>query len=71
MKWISVKERLPEKYQNVLFYGTGFDPIIGKHRGNICVGYYRDGFRFDGSDSTVINVTYWMPLPDPPEGSTT
>ena len=68
MEWISVEERLPGRYQNVLFYGNGYDPVTRKTRGDTGVGYYRKAFRFDGRDSAeVTGVTHWMPLPDPPE----
>ena len=66
--WISVEERLPEKWKPVL----AFDPI----------GYGEIGIAFIvGSLNTVVwrgvgftntayppNVTHWMPLPEPPSG---
>ena len=67
-EWISIEERLPEPYQDVLFYGKGHDPLVGKTRGETCIGYYRNAFRFDGRDSVeVAEVTHWMPLPEPPK----
>ena len=63
-EWISVRERLPETYKNVLFCKDG----------NVSIGYYfgatyskrvaafrdlRSAFSFGGS--------HWMPLPEPPE----
>ena len=68
-EWISVEVRLPDNnFQNVLFYGQGFDVLEGKVRGETCIGYYRNGFRFDGkNESTVRGVTHWMPLPEPPK----
>ena len=61
-EWISVKERLPERFEHVLVY-------CKKHRGDIFVscGYRYDntGWYVDGIYTTV--VTHWMPLPEPPE----
>ena len=63
-EWISVKDRLPETHENVLFCEDG----------NVRIGYYlgatyskrvatfrdlRSAFSFCG--------THWMPLPEPPE----
>ncbi len=60
--WISVEDRLPEAGQGVIYY---FEPV-GVH-----VGHYS---RFDGVDIFAgpagflgDDVTYWMPLPPPPE----
>lgn len=54
-KWVSVKDRLPEKDEYVLCFcniGDGFQAIFhyGKER------------KFNGTA-----VTHWMPLPKPPE----
>lgn len=61
-EWISVKERLPERFEHVLVY-------CKKHRGDIFVscGYRYDntGWYVDGIYTTV--VTHWMPLPEPPK----
>jgi len=62
MKWISVKERLPEEGDSVLFYDSGL--------GDIEVGQFiRVGWHPEWAD-TIINakrVTHWMVLPEPPE----
>lgn len=59
-KWISVKDRLPEKWQNVLTVRTD-----GKFRfdfiGSLDVWY--EDVNFVG-----YPVTHWMPLPQPPKG---
>lgn len=57
-RWISVKERLPEKYVPVLVYsptGIMVDSYIGV---------------YDGKDYFGMNtyhVTHWIPLPAPPK----
>lgn len=71
MEWISVKDRLPEKYQKVLFYVL--------ERKEIYSGYYvQDAYRdiqstykfremFDDWWFEGETVTHWMPLPTPPK----
>ena len=72
-KWISVKDKLPEK-------GDYNDYLItdGKH---CYVGYYRhdadawdnsalgwiQGISADTDETYDINITHWMPLPELPK----
>ncbi len=72
MEWISVKDRLPEKYERVLVSD-------GK---NVCYHQKQSGFNFKGSEGEDLyggacydpgfdckifeNVTHWRPLPQPP-----
>ena len=62
-KWISVKDRLPEKKGTFLvctkndFYGTK----------NIAKVRFYDG-EWHGTGGIWSNVTHWMPLPEPPKG---
>ena len=58
-KWISVKERLPEKAGKYIVctrkkavYCTAFRFFHGK-------GYF--------ATDTTTHITHWMPLPEPPE----
>lgn len=63
-KWISVEERLPDNYQEVLVYR-------GCHKGlmNVytytCNNQWEDEYGYwNGTDSE--GITHWMPLPMPP-----
>lgn len=52
--WISVNDRLPEKHVGVLVYNGSI------HEDFICSsGYFYD----------TLDVTHWMPLPEPPKES--
>lgn len=62
MKWISVKDRLPEDEDLIVLATDG----IGLHLGSSNV------YKIIGHDNCaywcrVVDVTYWMPLPIPPE----
>ena len=54
-KWISVNERLPERFECVLTYEKGY----GVKENRICG---------DGASWWIgFHVTHWMPLPEPPK----
>jgi hypothetical protein len=70
MEWISVKDRLPKLYEDVLLY-DGYEVFAGNIRGidkenlitwkaqpcdSECYGWYKDEY-----------ITHWMPLPEPPK----
>ena len=69
--WISVEDRLPEKYEEVLvfaLYGRSWRPMIG------WLGDF-----FEDKEWHVLtsqgefcpsDVTHWMPLPEPPKEET-
>lgn len=62
MEWISVKDRLPQKYSNVLIY-TSFGYVT-----NGMWVPYKNIFVYDrGYELEKDEVTHWMPLPEPPE----
>lgn len=56
-RWIPVTERLPEKYTRVLVYSK-----------RIRLGRNIDFMNEDGDWYTIPEVSYWMPLPEPPKG---
>lgn len=63
MEWISVKERLPENGQIVLFHEkSGFiycaEYVIGPDGASWCIDHY---------DFEANDVTHWAQLPEPPE----
>ena len=60
-KWISVKERLPEKDPMLCLV---FRPHDGDNEWDMEVLCYRKG------NHHWENVTYWMPLIEPPEDKT-
>jgi hypothetical protein len=64
-QWISVKDRLPEKDQEVLMYDGIFilTCLFWKSR--------KLAFQWELSSGIICNPTHWMPLPKPPEDSKT
>jgi hypothetical protein len=59
-QWISVKERLPKSGDTVLVYYRR-----GEYRGTYILRYIGGLWLiFD----PLIEVTHWMPLPEPPRG---
>ena len=65
-KWISVEERLPEPYQNVL---TCAWKLFGPDRKRVCgIDYVLDNGEWAcGGESYKTMVTHWMPLPSAPK----
>lgn len=55
-RWITVTERLPEKYDRVLVYSKATR-----------MGRSIDFINSDGNWYTTPKVTHWMPLPQPPK----
>lgn len=66
-RWIPVSERLPEEFATVLVV---ISTPSGSHV-SFMSRHAQDGFwqHADG-DIDEINVTHWMPLPDPPDEAT-
>ena len=79
MKWISAKDRLPEKNVNVLIHayvvGIGSKKVWKKNY-YVAYVYSSEEWVIDcecvGGESWAIDrieieITHWMPLPEPPE----
>ena len=62
--WISVKDRLPEDGQKVLVCGTRKGMQVGVFRGLM---HPFDAMGWWWKKDTRLDVTHWMPLPEPPE----
>lgn len=66
-KWVSVEDRLPEKYVTVRVWPTkgNDDAMQSMDRGSI----QDDGWNVENWQSIFSHpVTHWMPLPEPPKG---
>lgn len=65
MKWISVKDKLPEGAGNVLAY---IPDLHDYNQGGCSVmGWVQDHWRDTYKGREFANVTHWMPLPEPPK----
>lgn len=67
-EWISVKEMLPEVFDEVIVYFNGFISIAWREtekRKNGIVGWHWNSQM--SYPESLVNVTHWMPLPIPPE----
>ena len=69
-KWISVKDQLPEEDTPVIV--TYIGGVSGKPHSDVLgavrdgVWYWYDGFPIEVSKEITVEVTHWMPLPEPP-----
>ena len=61
-KWISVKDKLPERNKRVLVAFKDGMVTISMHTFEQYTGVF--GFLFEGDYGAA---THWMPLPEPPE----
>lgn len=59
-RWISVDDRLPENRNDVLVVISLGIMFVAWYD-----SFYNNEWMYDGV--TLHNVTYWMPLPQPPE----
>lgn len=63
-EWISINERFPHKGQQVLvWFANSPEPYIDCWTFDNSNQYFRD-FKPARGD---MNVTHWMPLPEPPK----
>lgn len=63
--WISVKDRLPAKHERVLIYDSVCHNIYMAWRDDDLDVWFSEEYL-----PAFVNVTYWMPLPVPPEVTT-
>ncbi len=70
MKWISVDERLPDEYEEVLvhFADTSFT-FVGKMLTTASGVKVFESIVYDYCSYRVDSRAYWQPLPPPPEES--
>ena len=71
MRWISVKDKLPEEFMDVLVYAeyesvNMYKTIIDKRKG-IFIGWYGDDSRWHADMKRRITCLYWMPIIEPPK----
>lgn len=69
MEWISVKDRLPENHDawrlvRYLIYSEKDGIALGNYKTND--GWYAESCS-DWHRYQILNVTHWMPLPEPPQ----
>lgn len=65
MKWISIKEKTPEDYENILFT-NGKRVFLGFR---VCLedgDDGRDDFYYYSNERNYDGITHWMPLPELP-----
>jgi len=63
MKWISVKDKLPD----VDIYVLGYNISWGETQVVCRKSHSLQGYCFLDSDDYNVNITHWMPLPKPPK----
>lgn len=62
--WIHIDDKLPEDYENILIFVN--DLISEPVQADVCY-YDGDEAWLDSGYNFGSDVTYWMPLPKPPE----
>ena len=63
MEWINVNEIMPEDDEHVLVYDDGEGRCVGYHTH---IGWWSYPAQ-DAHDTSLLDVTHWMPLPKYPE----
>lgn len=63
VRWVSVKEMIPDSFVSVLMYMPSEYPLPMVHE-----GYYANGYWY-GANGKLDNgvVTYWSPMPEGPK----
>jgi hypothetical protein len=67
MKWISVKDQMPDFMVPIIFYSWSYGARIGYRgeRGKKFIYFHQHA-----SNSRYKDVTHWMPIPKPPNHET-
>ena len=60
MKWINVKDKLPDTIGDYLVYDKGTFPVVGW-------AFFNSNKQWAGSHAFYRHVTHWRQLPKPPE----
>lgn len=68
-EWISVKDRMPSRYQHCIIHiqleEDCFWQFMSQYDDSDEDGHWQDGHGPFYHDH--LNITHWMPMPDPPE----
>lgn len=73
LKWISVEDRMPENWQEVLvwyeYYHYKREQVLPEY--GLATYFKEYGFTGEDMNGTQVKVLAWMPLPEPykPEGN--
>lgn len=65
-EWISVEDRLPDKWQEVLAYRGDFNGDMMNTYKYLGSGNWQDDYGYRVS-AEYEGITHWMPLPEPPK----
>ena len=73
-QWVSVEDRLPEKFEYVLCYcktttGEGNEFMFGAYHND--TWWLKTCRTYATLEQPQMRVMYWMPLPEPPKGGDT
>lgn len=63
MKWIKCSERLPKEEQKTIVWVVSGTYIRKPHLNTSC---YSPDRNKDGFDIPDVEITHWMPYPEPP-----
>jgi len=67
MEWVYVKERLPDISKECLVAILQFPDMGNDGYTYLLATFIDEGFLSFENSKIIDNVTYWMPLPEPPK----
>ena len=68
MNWISVKDKLPSPYDDVLVYPRPTDYCCEAHYCHVAQDWYYNEYEsYQGNVQYKCTVTHWMYLPEDPK----